>query len=288
MEQLLGQPASLLDTIWDFEREAQPLNTPEDKAGLKARLIAHCDQIEDQDIRALYRRELLERFSDFAFPKREFVPRGGPSNFKHGGKPWQRDVPQRLTSETLNRLKRAISGGARDRLTQAVFAGLIQHYDQITAHTEALGKLAQYDPNATEMVETLFEYAETLDSHGKDAISGLQGFPAPPDLDRYAFLREGTDPVDAREELAEAVSLLVEKPALRAALDAAGARFDADPEGAFAEQSRLREQLARLDERLKQFGRRKASAGTATRKDAEDDKSQAGNDLAGELENGLN
>jgi DNA primase len=137
-------------------------------------------------------------------------------------------------------------------------------------------------------VETLFEYAETLDSHGKDAISGLQGFPAPPDLDRYAFLREGTDPVDAREELAEAVSLLVEKPALRAALDAAGARFDADPEGAFAEQSRLREQLARLDERLKQFGRRKASAGTATRKDAEDDKSQAGNDLAGELENGLN
>ncbi|MEP2736499.1 MAG: DNA primase [Erythrobacter sp.] len=284
MERVLNQPSSLLDTIWDFEREAQPLNTPEDKAGLKARLIAHCDQIEDQDIRALYRRELLERFSGFAFPKREFQPRGHNSNFKGGKAPWQRSAPTRLTGDTAARLKRAISGGARDGLTQAVMAGLVHHPSEISTHTEALGKLSQYDPNATEMVETLFEYAETLDSQGKDAISDIRGLPAPPDLNRYAFLREGTDPVAAREELAEAVALLVEKPALRAALDAAGARFDADPEGAFAEQTRLREQLAKLDQRLKEFGRRKASTSPL----ATDDKSLSDNDPASELENGLN
>jgi DNA primase len=97
-----------------------------------------------------------------------------------------------------------------------------------------------------------------LDSRGQEAISELQGLTAPPETQRFAFLREGTDPGEAREELAEAVSLLVEKPALDAALAATVARFDEDPEGAFAEQTRLREQLKTIDDRLKAFGRRKA------------------------------
>ena len=41
MDRLLERPASLLDTLWSHEREAQPLNSPEDKAGLKQRLIDH-------------------------------------------------------------------------------------------------------------------------------------------------------------------------------------------------------------------------------------------------------
>jgi len=120
-----------------------------------------------------------------------------------------------------------------------------------------LGKLAQNDAKMTETVESLLELSETLDSHGQVAISGAEGLPAPPDNKRYAFLRESTDPVDAREELAEAVALLVERPALLSALEAAKARFEEDPEGAFAEQARLRERLATLNLRLKEFGRRK-------------------------------
>ena len=60
--------------------------------------------------------------------------------------------------------------------------------------------------------------------------------------------------------LAEAVSLLVERPALEAALSAATARFERDPEGSIAEQARLRERLLALNERLKRFGRKKAAA----------------------------
>jgi DNA primase len=74
LEALLGQPISLLDLIWEHERDALPLATPEDKAGLKARLLAHVETIADRDIQALYRRELLERFSAFAFPRREAAP----------------------------------------------------------------------------------------------------------------------------------------------------------------------------------------------------------------------
>ncbi len=72
LEKLLAEPASLLDTLWEHERVAQPLDSPEAKAGLKARLLTHVDTIEDQDIRSLYRRELLDRFSAFAFPKKDY------------------------------------------------------------------------------------------------------------------------------------------------------------------------------------------------------------------------
>ncbi|MEM1051505.1 MAG: hypothetical protein AAGI28_05350 [Pseudomonadota bacterium] len=79
------------------------------------------------------------------------------------------------------------------------------------------------------------ELSETLDSHAPNAISSEQGIPAPPVNHQFAFLREGTNPGEAREELAEAVSLLAQKPALEAAMAATIARFDEDPEGALAE-----------------------------------------------------
>jgi len=252
MAQLLAGPASLLDTLWSFERDAQDLRSPEDKAGLKARLLDHADAIQHPDIRALYRRELLERFSAYAFPPRQ-------------QREWHRGHQQKLAGPALSnegkaRLQRALSGGARDAMTTAVIHGFLRHPGEIARHSESLGKLARLDPKTTAFVESLYEVSETLDSREDVAISLAEGLPAPPDQNRYAFLREGTNPVDACEELAEAVSLLVERPALKAALDATRARFDEDPEGAFAEQTRLRERLATLDDRLKTFGRKKAAS----------------------------
>ena len=255
MEKLLSQPVSLLQTLWEFERDAAPLNTPEDKAGLKARILAHVDSIEHPDIKALYRRELLEKFSAFAFPprpQREWRPGvGGRSHIK---------PPATVSGDAVAKLSKALSGGARDALTLATVHGLLRHTSEIARHSEALGRLARLDEKTSPMVESLFEVSETLDSHDNVAISVAQGLPAPPEPNRYAFLREGTDPVDAREELAEAVSLLVERPALEAAIKAATARFDEDPEGSFAEQARLRQRLAGLNDRLKTFGRKKAAA----------------------------
>ena len=70
LEGLLVEPSSLLDTLWVHERDAAPLASPEDKAGLKERLLDHVDAIQHPDIKPLYRRELLDRFSAFAFPIR--------------------------------------------------------------------------------------------------------------------------------------------------------------------------------------------------------------------------
>ncbi|MCX9146150.1 DNA primase [Erythrobacter sp. WG] len=262
MEDLLARPASLIDALWEFERDAQPLATPEAKAGLKARLMAHVETIADPEVKSLYRRELSDRFSAFAYPPRP--PR--PSAPARRG-PWKGAAmpPPGLSDEARGRLAAIMAGAQRQGLLAAVLGGLARYPGQIARHAEALSALARHDRGAAPFIESLFELAETLDSRDATAIcTATQGQPVPSADTRYAFLDEGTDPDAACEELAEAVSLLVERPALEAALAATIARFDSDPEGSFAEQTRLRTQLMAVEERLKAFGRRKAApvAGT--------------------------
>ncbi len=253
MENLLDNADSLLEFLWSFERDSQPLESPEAKAGLKARLMEHVNTIEDREIQALYRRELLDRFSAFAYPPRERPAGRTPWKGRTGAQP-----PQGLSESSRAVLLKAMSGGQRSDLMGAVIAGLLRHPAEISRHAEALTRLARHDQSAAPAIESLIELSESLDSDDQSAISAGIGQPAPPFDNRYTFLREGTPIGEAREELAEAVSLLAHKPALEAAMAATIARFDDDPEGSFAEQARLREQLTTLDERLKAFGRRKA------------------------------
>jgi DNA primase len=271
MEQILSRPAPLIDTLWEFERDAQPLATPEAKAGLKARLMAHVETIADPEIKSLYRRELSDRFSAFAYPPRpprapwQPSAQARPAPGQRG--PWRGAAmpPPGLSDAAREQLSGMMAGGQRLGLMQAVLSGLARYPGQIARHTEALISLSRLLPEGAPAIESLLELAETLDSRQPTAIcSSTQGQPAPSADIRYAFLDEGNDPDAACEELAEAVSLLVERPALEAALAATIARFDNDPEGSFAEQTRLRAQLMATEERLKAFGRRKASAGSST------------------------
>jgi DNA primase len=252
MEALLAEPASLIDTLWAFERDAHPLATPEDKAGLKARLVEHAEAIGDPDIRALYRRELLERFSAFAFPPRP--PR------RQGAREWPSGLAKpALSTEAGGRLRRAAAGGSRDLLASAVIAGLMRFPDQVRRHAEALSRLAASDPALAPALDSLLDAGEMLEPAGAPPIFADGASLAPSDNARFAFLVQGTDPEGAREDLAEAVSLLVERPALEAALAATTARFEADPEGAFAEQQRLLKLKLAFDKRLGQMASRRAA-----------------------------
>jgi DNA primase len=250
MDRLLAEPHSLIETLWRHESSAQPLRSPEDKAGLKERLMAHAESIQHPEIRALYRRELGDRFSAFAFPKREFVPR---KDWR--GRPGERRAVTPSDTAELRRLRT----GARDQLTQAVLAGLVRHPHEIARHAEALARLASAAGETAAAIDTLLDASEALEAGGEITISALEAIAAPPDNTRFSFLMEGTDPQDAREDLAEAVALLVERPALEAAIAEATARFEADPEGAFAEQQRLRKRKLEIEVRLGQMARKRAA-----------------------------
>ena len=251
MEKLLAGPRPMLDVVWEHERDAAPLSSPEDKAGLKQRLLAHVDAIQHPDIRALYRREWMDRFSAFAFPPREFKPR---QPFQRGARP----APAPMPREAAERLRKAASGAFRDMLAHAVVAGLARHPREIHRHTDALFQLAAATPAMRPAIDALLDLPEVLEAQGEAPISIEGVLPPAPDNTRFSFLVEGSDPDEAREDLAEAVALLVERPALDAAIKAATARFDHDPEGAFAEQQRLRKRKLEIVERLGQMARKRA------------------------------
>ncbi len=260
MQKLLDTPSSMLDVIWNHEREAQPLGSPEDKAGLKARLLEHVDAIQHPDIRSLYRRELLDRYGAFAFPKREFVRDGGRKGGYGGGRGADlRPSRARSTPQVAARLRNAASGAFRDMLGQAVIAGLARYPEEIHRHSDSLLRLAAEDQALAKPVDILLDLAEALEDGANSPITEGRQILPPPDNTRFSFLVEGTDPVEAREDLAEAIALLVERPALEAAIRAAIARFDDDPESAFAEQQRLRKRKLEIEQRIGQMARKRAA-----------------------------
>jgi DNA primase len=279
MEALLSEPKSLVEVLWEAERDAVPLSTPEDKAGLKARLMAHVETIQNPDIASLYRRELQDRYSEFAFPKRESRWQqgsgggfqqgrqggaqfgGGGSRGKWNGKP----TPAPSTPESLNRLNTRYAPGAmRDALSAAVIAGLIRWPAMIARNAEALARTPGLDPRFGLLVDCCGA-ADTLETAALATILTENGVEVPA-LAEYSGLRFGFLLPDASEEqaaaeLGQAIDLLVERPVLEAALAQATARFESElSEQAFAEQQRLLKRKLEFDSRLRQMATRHASS----------------------------
>lgn len=273
MEEVLNAAKSLIEVLWEVERDAQPLHTPEDKAGLKARLMAHVDAIQHPDIASLYRRELQDRYSEFAFPKRESrwqqggvgqfrsgQQRGGRGTFQNGR--WQPQAES--TPESLERLRRATGGGARDALSAAVLAGLIRWPALIRRHAEALARTPGLDPRFGLLLD-VSQASEPLETGRFATILLDNGLEIPGTAEysglRFGFLNTETGADQAAEDLAQAVDLLIERPVLDEALARATARFESElSEDAFAEQQRLLKRKLEFDSRLRQMATRQAAS----------------------------
>ncbi|MCW1381798.1 DNA primase [Novosphingobium sp. KCTC 2891] len=269
MEALLAEARSLIDVLWEAEKAAGPLDTPEDKAGFKARLMAHADTIQHPDIKALYRSELNQRFGDFAFARRERAPfqpaqrtggqRGGA---QRGGKgqPWK-PAPPPLPADATARMQKI---GSHDALLAAVLAALVARPAAIQRHAETLARLHPAQSSQAALLDALLALADSQDDLEEGrllTILGERHLRVPSAMDfgeiRFGFLaqREGS-----AEELADAIALLVEFPEVEAALETANQRYQSElsPETE-AEKERLRERRLALLARLGQMGRARAS-----------------------------
>lgn len=88
MRQVLDAAVPMNELLWWKERRAQPVDSPEREAGLRARLEALCREIRDPDIRDAYQRLFRARMDD------EF---GGPRGRQGGGRPsrdWGAKIPR--------------------------------------------------------------------------------------------------------------------------------------------------------------------------------------------------
>ncbi|AXB76786.1 DNA primase [Novosphingobium sp. P6W] len=273
MEALLSEPKSLIEVLWEAERDAVPLNTPEDKAGLKARLMAHVEAIQDPDIASLYRREIQDRYSAFAFPKRESKWQPGGSaqggfqrgSSQKGGKWNGRPAPAPSSPESISRLnRRHEQGGTRDGLSAAVIAGLIRWPEILVRHAEALARTPGLDPRFELLIDCCGG-DQALESAQLETILRQSGSEPPAVADyygfRFGFLGNGENPEKSAEELTQAIQLLIERPVLDAALQAATARHEREfTDETFAEQQRLRERKLEFDSRLRHMATRHASS----------------------------
>lgn len=258
MEDLLGQARPLIDTLWEHERDALPLATPEDKAGLKARLMAHVEAIGDPEIRGLYKRELSDRFSAYAYPRREGGAGGSGWNPAHGrpaaprrAGPWRDATPPPPSPETARRLQRATSGSG-EALGAAVLAGLCLYPGAIAANAELLARAGPALARHGRLLDALLDAAdagESLEKAGLASTLARLGV-SPPAPDEYARIRfpftsDAAAPAEALAALETAIRWLVLVPELEAGITAATERFDVE------EQGRLRSRKEELERQLK-------------------------------------
>ena len=216
MDALLAEPQPLADRRWANELAAEPLDTPEQRVGLKRRLQDLAATIADSGIRFEYQSEFRRRADKHLAPppRAPFVPgRRGPPKPPAGG-----DHPH----------ARAVGAGGIDPvLARAVLAGLIRHPAEIARHLEVLGSLRLADGALGRLFEAVVDVAledRTLDSPRLVSILAKSGFDTiaaellRADRMPYSFTLAGADPDRARAELDEAIAILAARPEVDAAL----------------------------------------------------------------------
>ncbi len=241
LEALLDRPEALVDRIWREEVAAEPIGTPEQKAGLRRRLLDHASTIADPDVREQYRSEFMTRFNELTRPKQREWSRNGPAR---GGRGF---VPQRQASAQAKALG---SAGLGAQWSRAVLQGLLRHPGIIADHAEAIAALSFSDRPSARLRDAMLSAAMLngeLDQQRLNTILADMGASAFVEELRlqhslaFSFTRRDADPERASRDLVLVIETLAARPGLDAALEAATARLKEDgDEAAFQEQQRLR------------------------------------------------
>ena len=253
IEGLLAAPEPLVERLWRHERDAAPLSTPEARAGLKQRLLAHASAIGDQSLSRLYRDEWLGRFDALVRPSRGPASTGRSSKNGRFDPKTRRFVPPEPPTSTA---ARAIGHAGIDAtMARALLTGFALFPDALGAQVEALAALAIADPAAATQRDRLVDAVMTGETLDREALAPIllgRGAPKPGRGGiGFSFTRPDTDPVVARRDLGGVIEVLGAKADVEAALLEATERLMAETsEGNYLNQQRLYAARQELNERL--------------------------------------
>jgi len=246
LDSLLDSPEPLVDRLWRHELDSAPRRTPEQRAGLRRRLLDHVGAIADPDVREQYRAEFLARLDTL-------TPQRGRAPFQRGKSPL---LPRPTTQEA-----RAVGRSGLDpQVGRAILHGLARFPALIGTHAEAVAALPLGNGPASRLRDLMLEAAMThaaLDPQGLATILANQGagdLLEEPRLKRglaFSFTRRDAPPERAQRDLVLVVEAYAARPELDAAYEAVTARLKVEfDEAAFAEQVRLRTAREEADRRL--------------------------------------
>ncbi|GGB60455.1 DNA primase [Blastomonas aquatica] len=291
----IERATGLLDHLWTHELNAAPLESPEARAGLKARLNTHADTIADGDIKALYRREIGQRFSDMFFGQRQqsanrfspaprFSPGPGQRPGQKGSKGWQRRDEPVPPSEELRELARQPMS---DLILRGVLLGLLHRPALLQRHSEALSEFVGQADSWADLLCAMLDAAHAHSVHPADAaetldtarlmtilqikgmsqaIDRLKSGGKPPFSFCTAIQQKADETREIRiaEDFSEAIEVMTTRPRLVAALSEVTRRFETDlaendsGDGLFLEQQQLRARKQQFDQRLIELTERSA------------------------------
>jgi len=164
LRQAMASTRSFAEVLFRREVEAEPLDTPERKAGLKGRLRQAANAVQDKDLAEQYRRDLFDRF-DALFPRQPQRPqqlggRPGPGGRWRGPPPLQGQTAE--GAQAMQALFRSV-----EPIAAALAHGALDDPERLDDHMEAVARYGFGDPAldglAQEMVRLRFS-GRTLDS----------------------------------------------------------------------------------------------------------------------------
>ena len=158
MEEVLNRAIPLVDMVWEREVQAEPLNSPEAKAGLKSRIFGALKEIQHDDVRAQYQTVLLDRFdAEFGRQKKPY-----------GSNRWSK-TPNRKASPALKATMRlgAIEAAREKRLIGAI----LEWPDLLERVDETLFELQLRSPQAVQMQRALLSYWRVTKAVEKSALN---------------------------------------------------------------------------------------------------------------------
>lgn len=227
----LAVTTPFVEALFVRERDLEPLDTPERKAGLKARLRAAAGAIADKDLAQAYRDDLLGRL-DAMMPARG-APSAGP--YQRGartGRPGWRNGPEPLTFPTAEgrsaarRLSTAI-----DPIAASLAKGALEDPHRLDDHLESLEHHGFGDPALSELAKEIIRLridADVLDSGALTRHLRERGFDALlTDIDRAAanagapFLKQDVTLAVARSQWTRAFEVINRLAALEEAVASA-------------------------------------------------------------------
>ena len=250
VEDVLGAAISLDELLWRSEFEAQPLATPEARAGLRKRLGELANTIQDGDVRFQYQAEFRHRFDElFATQPRRFDRPFQSRSPRRPGQPWRPEpLPPSRAVHAVNQ------SGIDPRMTRAAMAGLLRYPGLFAANVDTIGAIRIDDERLDRLRSTAFDLCFSGASLEKDSLetilreTGLgaviEELKATNAL-AFSFLRGNAEYNRAVQDLSATIEALAAIPMLDAALQEATDRLGTDTsEALWSEQQRLREALA--------------------------------------------
>lgn len=213
-EKLIANATPLVKFIWETESNATPLDTPEQKAYLRQRLIDQAFAIKDDELKKLYRSELINLYYGSLYPQRF----GSSSKIAHG----------LLSSENLAVLKHFVSHGSREHLLRACLAAIARHPHLFIKYVDFIRR---YRPPTKEIelaLDVFWEATEAMEIGSAlpdrlDEIAAWRG-PLP-----FSFLNPEATEEFVVKCLDEAFFILVQKPETEMECRQARLRLEADP-----------------------------------------------------------